>query len=325
MILPAVRDSARGVNTGVAIHNANAQAVEFGLTLRTMSGANIPGGYRSLLLPANGHMAAFIHEFFPTANTASFQGTLVLNAITAGATLSAIALQLGGTPGEFTTLPVVPLNSAAGSMELIFPHLASGAGTSSSLFLLNPSGATVRGSVQSFSDNGEDSTPSGPFSMSAAGGAIVDATGQSTLRTGWARVTSDGPAGGTVRFSLAGLGIAGVGNAQKSSGFIAPVSRTEASGFSTGVAVVSLETTSTLTFTLRDQGGMLVPGGEVQLTVPANGHVAKFIQELFPQADTRQFAGSLAVTSANGPIAGLAIQLGGRAGEFTTMPVAPLR
>ena len=137
--------------------------------------------------------------------------------------------------------------------------------------------------------------------------------------------TSDGSAGGAVRFTIPGLGIAGVSAAQMGSGFIAPVSRSQASNFSTGVAVISTETTATLTLTLRDQGGLLVPGGEVQLTVPADGHVAKFIHELFPHSDTREFAGSLVVTSANGPIAGLAAQLGGRPGEFTTLPVVPLR
>jgi len=325
MIVPAVRDSAKGMNTGVAIHNTNSQAVEFGLTLRTMTGANIPGGYRSFSLPPNGHMSAFIHELFPTAATAAFQGTLVLNSMTPGTTLSAVALQLGGTPGQFTTMPVVPIQSATGTTELIFPHLASGDGISSSLFLLNASGGAIHGSVQSFGDSGVPIIPSGPFSINQGGGALVEASGQSTLNTGWGKVTSDGPAGGVVRFSIPGLGIAGVGAAQTGSGFIAPVSRSEASSFSTGVALISTETTTNLTLTLRDQGGLLVPGGEVQLTVPANGHVAKFIHELFPQSDTREFVGSLSVASANGPIAGVVIQLGGRPGEFTTLPVVPLR
>jgi len=325
MIVPAVRDSAKGMNTGVAIHNTNSQAVEFGLTLRTMTGANIPGGYRSLSLPPHGHMGQFIHELFPTAATTNFQGTLVLNSMTPGTTLSAVALQLGGTPGQFTTMPVVPIQSATGTTELVFPHLASGDGISSSLFLLNASGGAIHGSVQSFGDSGVPIIPSGPFSINQGGGALVEASGQSTLNTGWGKVTSDGPAGGVVRFSIPGLGIAGVGAAQTGSGFIAPVSRSEASSFSTGVALISTETTTNLTLTLRDQGGLLVPGGEVQLTVPANGHVAKFIHELFPQSDTREFVGSLSVASANGPIAGVVIQLGGRPGEFTTLPVVPLR
>jgi hypothetical protein len=52
---------------------------------------------------------------------------------------------------------------------------------------------------------------------------------------------------------------------------------------------------------------------------PAAGHV----QELFPNADTREFTGSISVTSTGGPIAGMAILIGVNPGQFTTLPVTP--
>ena len=69
---------------------------------------------------------------------------------------------------------------------------------------------------------------------------------------------------------------------------------------------------------------MRAPGGEATLQLPANGHVARFIEELFPDADTSEFEGTLTVTAKKGTIAGTAIQVGSKPGEFTTLPVTPL-
>jgi len=73
--------------------------------------------------------------------------------------------------------------------------------------------------------------------------------------------------------------------------------------------------------TLRNQEGMPVPNGTVSVTIPANGHISKFIQELFANADTREFQGTLSVMTDEGLLAGIAIQLGARQGQFTTLPV----
>ena len=60
------------------------------------------------------------------------------------------------------------------------------------------------------------------------------------------------------------------------------------------------------------------------ISLKANGQTARFIEELFPGADTKQFTGTLTVSSQSGLIAGTAIELGSKPGEFTTMPVSPL-
>ena len=57
--------------------------------------------------PASGHLARFIGELFPFADTDDFEGTLVVE-VTGGA-VAATALELGPGPGQFTTLPVAPL------------------------------------------------------------------------------------------------------------------------------------------------------------------------------------------------------------------------
>ena len=48
------------------------------------------------------------------------------------------------------------------------------------------------------------------------------------------------------------------------------------------------------------------------------------IHELFPQADTAEFEGTVTISSVGGQIAATAIELGSAPGEFTTFPVAPL-
>ena len=131
--------------------------------------------------------------------------------------------------------------------------------------------------------------------------------------------------GGMVRFTAPGLGIAGVGAARPVGAFITPVSRSVNSKFSTGIAVISTQAGGTLIMTLRDQGGVVLPNGQIAVQIAARGHIARFIEELFPAADTREFQGTLTVSSDHGPIAGMAIQLGSRAGEFTTLPVTEVR
>ncbi len=59
--------------------------------------------------------------------------------------------------------------------------------------------------------------------------------------------------------------------------------------------------------------------------MPDNGHLARFIDELFPEADTADFTGTLTVTAVGGTIAATAIELGNQLGQFTTLPVNPLQ
>jgi len=81
-----------------------------------------------------------------------------------------------------------------------------------------------------------------------------------------------------------------------------------------------------VSLTLRNQQGRPVSGGQLELALRANGHTARFLEELFPNADTGEFLGTVTVTAEGGTIVGTAIQVGLGEGRLTaTLPVTPLR
>ncbi|MDA2938095.1 hypothetical protein MYX75_07530 [Acidobacteria bacterium AH-259-A15] len=107
-----VRRKAGGINTGIAIYNTRSLAVTLNLTLRDPQGEVVTNGTRTIAdFPAAGHLAQFIggdgEVLFPGADTDDFEGTLVVEVT--GGKVAATALELGTQPGQFTTLPVTPL------------------------------------------------------------------------------------------------------------------------------------------------------------------------------------------------------------------------
>ncbi len=157
------------------------------------------------------------------------------------------------------------------------------------------------------------------------------------MKAGAVVVTSDNPLGGVIRFSIPGIGIAGVGASQPLSEFIIPVRR-KAGGINTGVAIYNTESTPVqIALKLHEALGQITPTGLEALQdgepiattsiedFPAGGHVAKFINELFPDTDTNNFEGTLVVQVTGGKVAATALELGTQPGEFTTLPVTALQ
>jgi hypothetical protein len=334
IILPVVRDAKSKLNTGVAIANPGKDPTGVQISLRTLSGQNVPGALTLITLAANAHTARFIDELFPAIDTANFQGTLVASALSVNANIAATAIQIGAAPGEFTTLPVASLAPPTTARELSFPQFANGSGFTSSFFLTNPSPNTISGVIRFYDDNGSPiSVPMEgasraveiPLSIPSLGAVILTTAGGETLQSGSARVTADGPIGGVLRYNFPGLGLAGVGASDPAAGFLLPVTRNADAGRSTGIGIAAGSSAVNLVFTLRTSAGEPVPGGETRLNLPANGHTARFIHELFPQADTRAFEGTLTVTAEGGLITATGIEIGSTAGEFTTLPASVLQ
>lgn len=213
----------------------------------------------------------------------------------------------------------------------------------SDLVISNPFAMTsVTGSVEFRGDDGEALpfpgavvTPEGSaqvledhveFTLPPLGSLTIATDGQGDLSVGSARIVSDGHISTVVRFGISGSGITGVGTSPAAPAFIIPVRR-EAGVINTGVAIQSLENEAMdVMLTLLDAQGMVVENGEVVLEeFPALGHDARFIDQLFEDADTENFSGSVVVRASGvGRVAGTALELGPGPGEFTTLPVTPL-
>ncbi len=174
------------------------------------------------------------------------------------------------------------------------------------------------------------------FSIPPLGALTLSTDGEGELTAGSAVVASDQIVGGVIRFSIPGIGIAGVGASAAMSRFIVPARR-KAGGISTAIAIRNTEETSvTLKLTLREgsgaiavAGGQHLPLGQVvgEATIEelaANGHLARFLDELFPDTNTDDFEGTLVVEVTDGRVAAIALELGTQAGQFTTLPVTPL-
>lgn len=275
----------------------------------------------------------FIHELFPEAVTDSFEGTLVVRA--QGGRIAAVALDLGPAPGQFTTVPVTPLISDTMAVETSFAQFGCGDGLTSDIVLFNPHTDSTVSGVLAFldeqgrpmtvelADSGEASTRA--FSIPPLGSVRISAHGTGSLRLGSARVTADLPTAGVLRFGISGIGIAGVGTSQPLSRLLIPVRRT-ATGIRTGIALQNTSNVPvTLTLTLRQNSGVTVAAGTATIRdLPAGGHIARFLEELFPEADTQNFQGTMSAEVTGGTVGATALELGSSPGEFTTLPVTPI-
>jgi glucose/arabinose dehydrogenase len=243
-----------------------------------------------------------------------------------------------------------------GSERLYFAQFANGGGLSSEIVLVNPSPSNaVSGRVAFFDDDGlpleigsaggvdQGALPAADisisqvssvdFSISPLGKVHILTNGQQKQLVGSAVVTSDAPLGGVVRFSIPGIGVTGVGAGQPLGGFIVPVRR-KSGGINTAIAIQNTDTDSemlkltfpvTLKLTLQNAQGEAVPNGTKTISdFPVSGHLAQFIDELFPDADSDDFEGTLVVEVTDGNVAASALELGPDPGQFTTLPVTPL-
>ena len=94
-----------GLSTGVAYGNTTNYTIELTFTLKDESGTEVGTTTRDVV--GNGHGSIFFHQLFPELDLGSFSGTLCVTTPMGG--FAAEALELGVNAGEFTALPVTPL------------------------------------------------------------------------------------------------------------------------------------------------------------------------------------------------------------------------
>ena len=213
--------------------------------------------------------------------------------------------------------------------ELFVTHLGNGGGLQSDVVVFNPSStASATGEVNFFGDDGTplDSDvflPGGnSFTLAPLGTATLSTNGAGGLFTGSATVNSDSPIAAVVRFDITGVGVAGVAASQVLTSAIAPVRRIGT--LSSGVAVRNTGTSPIqVTLELKDENGDVVEGGNPEpITLAGNEKIAKFLEVLFPAAQTTTFTGTICVTAQSGQIVVIALELDFLNNVFTTLPVS---
>jgi hypothetical protein len=107
-------DTLGGFNTGVAYANPSSSPATISLQLLNLEGVAVGGAIAPQTLPANGHNAVFVNQFFSGGSAPAFAGTMQ---ITSDTPLAAVALRFDPTFSFFTTLPPVSLAS-------LFPTVA---------------------------------------------------------------------------------------------------------------------------------------------------------------------------------------------------------
>ena len=338
-LFPA-RRRARGINTGVALRNLEAEEMMVSCYLMrrgsVLEDADIP-------LAAHGQTAQFIDEIFPGTNTSNFVGSVRCTAPDGGR-VAGIALELDASNGIFTTLPVVPVDQKGGGNRettLEFAHFANGSSITSDVVLLNVSTTRVRPTLYFFDQDGNEIAAESVVETRSSlevrvdGGLRVRSAlpplGEVTISThgrgdtvvGSVRVISDGPIGGVLRFSLPGAGVAGVGASEPVADALFPARR-QAGGINTGVALRNLEAQEiTVSCYLMRRGSVLE---QVDIPLEARGQSARFINEIFAGAGTSDFVGSVRCLAPDGGrFAGIALEMDFDNGIFTTLPVVPVK
>ena len=337
-IFPA-RNQAGGIRTAIAIRSrgdewmrVRCQLLQAGTVLEETK----------ISLTRDGQTARFLDELFTRNDTSDFVGSVRCTA-PRGKLFTGVAVEMDSGNRIFTTLPMVPVEPLAdgsGEGTLVFAHFGNGSSIRSELVLVNLGADPIRPAVYFYDQQGaqiaaesvvevmgdlevrEDGALSVWREMAALSELTISTHGQGELVTGSVRVESEGPMGGVLRFDVPNVGVAGIGASPPVTAAIFPARRQE-NGINTGAAVRNLESEEmTLTCALMRNGRMLA---ETEIDLNAGGQVARFIDELFKDADTSDFAGSVHCTAlSDGSFTGVALEMDADNRIFTTLPMVPV-
>jgi len=217
---------------------------------------------------------------------------------------------------------------------LQFPQIANGAGGGgawvTTILLANrsssASSATVRfydasGAPLNVSINGQQLTQVS-LSVPGLGVAQFQTDGKGPLAAGWADVQSDQPLSGTALFgflSSSGSFVSQVGAPAGTPLRALSFFVQSGAGMATGIALANPNTAAaSVTFTFVDSNSNTL--ATASRSIPANGHFAEYIGEMFPSIGSGNFQGKVNIVSTQ-PLIGLTLLQQGSL--FTSLPIIP--
>ena len=347
-----VRRQEGGINTGVAIHNLGEEAMEARCELMR---EGVLRDFVSISLEANGQTSWMIDQAFPTTDTSDFLGS-VRCTVLGSRRFTAIAVEMDAAQRIFNTLSVVPLDRMGGGNKqttLDFAHFVNGTWITDLVFVNlsteasrpaptpfhtdilpsrpaiyfydtegNPIAAESVVDITGDLEISEDGALTVRTEMEPLGVLTISTHGRGELVSGSARVVSDGPIGGMLRFEHPDFGVAGVGASPPLSDALFPVRRQEG-GITTGVALHNLESSPGLLRCDLMREGVLLDAASIPLE--ANGQTSWLIDQAFPAADTSDFAGSVRCDAVGqGLFSAVVLEMDPVNRIFATLPVVPV-
>ena len=351
VLFPARRQEG-GIRTAAALHNLGEEAV--GVNCRLMSGG-VSLEEVEIPLEANGQASWFIDQAFTTTDTSDFVES-VRCTVLGSRRFTAIAVEMDTAQRIFNTLSVVPVERTGGGNKqttLDFAHFVNGTWITDLVFVNlsteasrpaptpfhtdilpsrpaiyfydtegNPIAAASVVDITGDLEVTEDGALTVQTEMEPLGVLTISTHGRGELVSGSARVVSDGPIGGMLRFEHPDLGVAGVGASPPVSDALFPVRRQEG-GINTGVALHNLEPSPGLLRCDLMREGVLLDAASIPLE--ANGQTSWLIDQTFPAADTSDFAGSVRCDAVGeGLFSAVALEMDPGNRIFATLPVVPV-
>ena len=222
-------------------------------------------------------------------------------------------------------------------LALDFAHFANGADITSDLVFVNLSTQPTQPTLYFYDQEGqlmepeavvdvtgdlmvtEDGSLTVQTAMEPLGELTITTHGRGDLVSGSVKVVADGPIGGLVRYSVPGVGVAGVG-ASKPVRDVLFSARRQAGGIRTAAAIHNLEAEAMGVSCRLMSAGVALE--EVAIPLEANGQTSWFIDDVFTGTDTSDFSGSVRCTAPGaGRFTAIAVEMDAGGGIFTTLPV----
>jgi hypothetical protein len=148
-------DSARTLQTGIAIANTTSNAARLSFQLLTLDG-RATGYSGSMTADANAHVAMFLNQIPGLENIpGTFRGVLHVSSDSAISAIGLRTLYNERNDFLFATTPAIPDNAPVTNNSLVFPQVVSGTGFTTEFILMNATGQS-QGTLTLTSKNGTD-------------------------------------------------------------------------------------------------------------------------------------------------------------------------